>query len=255
MTLPISIEAAMSKKADSPQFGEGQAQRELDLWKTWKAHNEHPDFTKPLLDEFSGRIRQRANTWVPADVPEPVIKAEFVKRAIQSFRSYDPDKGPLKPWVDRNLQKAHRFFKTYQNPTRIVEARLDDKKRVFDNARSNLRNQNGREPSIQELSEELKWPEGEVIRALSEAKRKSLYATGGGEEGFDPTVVAPTRETEVAAFIRQELRPREQVVLEYLWGIGRPQLKPLEIAKEMKVSPSTITGIKQSITKKFQQYL
>jgi hypothetical protein len=65
----------------------------------------------------------------------------------------------------------------------------------------------------------------------------------------------PSRATEVARFIKTELSPEELLVWEYTTGEGgKPQLKPGEIAKVMRTSPSKISRLRNSIKSKIKKY-
>lgn len=230
--------------------------RDIELWDAWKKSNEDPDYFRPLLQQFRGMIRHRADRWARGiDMPEAVVRAEFNKQFLNAARTYRPDKGTaLGSWVTTNLQKANRYLTTYQNPARIVETRSGHQKGLYDTAVSVLEDQFDREPSTQEISEYMGWSEAEVGRMQSES-RKALY-TSAYATNFDPATHMPSRETEVLRLIKPVLTPKERTVYDYLLGEGgKPKLKPGEIAKAMNTSASTISRIKQSIAAKAKKYL
>jgi len=233
------------------------AQKDLSLWKEWKDSKEDPNKFRPLYDQFSGLINHRANAWSRnIDLPPAVVNAEFNKQFLYAVRTYDPSKGTrLHSWVTENLKKrVNRYLQTYQNPARIVETRTGHRKGMFDTATAVLNDQYGREPTTQELSEYLSWPEAEVGRAQSE-NRKALY-TSLSPTGMDPATNMPSRETEVLKLIKPELSPDERLVYEYLIGDGgKPMLRPGEIAAKFGWNPSKVSHIKNSIAKKAKKYL
>jgi len=228
--------------------------RDLQLWDDWKKSQEDPDKLRPLLNQFRGMIRQNANRWSSIDMPPAVIKAEHNKQFLRALRTFDPEKGKLGTWVNGHLRKApQRFLTTYQNPARIVETRTGARKGLFDNAVATLDDQYGREPTSQELSEYLGWPVAEVERAQSES-RAALY-TSSTPYGLDPATNMPSRATEIARFIKPELSPEELLVWEYTTGEGgKPQLKPGEIARQLKMSGSKVSRLRNSIAAKINKY-
>lgn len=230
--------------------------RDIELWKAWRDSDEDPDYFRPLLQQFRGLIRHRADRWARnIDLPPAVVHAEFNKQFLNAARTYNPNKGTaLGSWVTTNLQKANRYLTTYQNPARIVETRAGHQKGLYDNAKAVLEDQFDREPSTTELSEYLGWSEAEVGRMQAES-RKALY-TSVYSTGFDPATNMPSRETEVLRLIKPELTPQERLVYDYLLGeSGKPKLKPGEIAVRLGTSASTISRIKKSIAEKAKKYL
>lgn len=228
--------------------------REFEMWDQWKTGGESPNDLRPLLKSFKPLIRSRANHWANrAELPPESVHAEFNRQFVNALRTYDPNKGTqLGSWVTTSLQKAQRWVSQHQDPTRVQEHRYY-KMGEWDNALATLDDQLGREPSTREMAEHLGWSEAEAGRMESE-KRKSLYSSGFG--GFDPTVISPSRESEVLKLVRYELNPEELQVYDYTIGAyGKPQLRPGEIAKQLKMNPSKVTRIRNSITAKIGEHL
>jgi DNA-directed RNA polymerase specialized sigma subunit len=241
------------EKDANKRSGERETQ-DFDLWKTWRDSDEDPNHLRPLMGQFRGMIRQQVNRWSSIDMPVSVIQAEHHKQFLRALRTYDPDKGKLGTWVGNHLKKApQRFLTTYQNPARIVETRTGAQRGIFDNALATLDDQLGREPTAQELSEHLNWALPEVERAMSEG-RKALTASST-PYGLDPSTNMPSRATEIARFIKTELSPEEMLVWEHTTGDGgKPQLRPGEIATKLRMSPSKVSRLRNSIAEKIKKY-
>lgn len=229
-------------------------QRELEMWQQWKTGGERPNDLRPLLKSFRPLVRSRANHWANrAELPPESVHAEFNRQFVNALKSYNPNKGAaLGSWVTNNLKKAQRWVSQHQDPTRVQEHRYY-KMGEWDNALATLDDQLGREPSTREMAEYLGWSEAEAGRMESE-KRKSLYSSGFG--GFDPTSITPSREAEVMKLVRYELNPEELQVYDYTVGsFGKPQLRPGQIAKQLNMSPSKVTRIRNSISSKIKDHL
>lgn len=246
--------AEIEKDAASRRDREALRKQDLQLWTQWKESGEDPGHLRPLLQNLRGTIRSQSNRWAgKVDLPPAAVHAEFNKQALNALRTFNPNKGAnVSTWVNTNLKKAQRWVTTYQNPARVLEGRVY-KIGQFDNAVASLDDQLGREPTTQELSEYLKWGEAEVSRMQSE-KRRALYS-GASETGYDPTVIAPSRESEIFNMIRPELSPEEMLVYEHLSGYGgKPQLKAGQIAKKFGMSPTKVSRLKKAIARKMERY-
>lgn len=226
---------------------------EFDQWQKWNEGGQKPDDLRPLLKSFKPLIRSRANSWARrADLPPEAVHAEFNKQFVNALRTYNPEKGTqLGSWVTTNLQKAQRWVTQYQDPMRVQENRYY-KMGAWDNAFANLDEQLNREPTTREMAELLGWSEAEAGRMESE-KRKTLYSSGF--EGYDPTTIMPSRESEKLRLIRYELTGTDLNVFDYTIGThGKPQLRPGEIAKKLKISPSKVSRVRSSIAKRLEDY-
>ena len=226
---------------------------EFEQWKKWRDGGQKPEDLQPLLKSAKPLIRHKSNSWASrADLPPAAVHAEFNKQFVNALKTYNPEKGTqLSSWVTTNLQKAQRWVSQYQDPTRIQENRYY-KAGEWDNALATLDDTLGREPNTREMAEFLGWSEAEAGRMESE-KRKSLYSSGF--EGYDPTSIMPSRESEKLRLIRYDLSPEELQVFDYTVGSnGKQQMRPGEIAKKLKMSPSKVTRIRNSIAKKLDGY-
>jgi hypothetical protein len=246
----LSKEAARKGKS----LEELRAQ-DVVLWEKWKANGEKPEDLRPLLKNARGLIRSKSNFWASrADLPPAAVHAEFTNQYVNAIKSYDPNKGTaLGSWATTNLKKAYRWVMQHQDPMRTQENRYYQMGK-WDNAHANLSEQLNRDPTTREMSEAMGMSESEAGRMESE-KRGTLYSSGF-EGGYDPTQIMPSEEGERLKLVRYELNdPRELAVFDYTVGMyGKPQLRPSEIAKKLKTSPSTITRIRQKIAKKLGEY-
>ena len=228
---------------------------EMEMWKKWKEGGMQPDDLRPLLHSFKPLIKKHAHQWMATtdlDLSPAAIHMEFKKHFVNALASYDPDRGAkLGTWISSSLRGAQRWVANNRHPARMGETRFY---RVgkFNNAKSVLYDQLGREPTTQEMSEHLNWSPAEVARSQAE-QRKALPQSGWQ---YDPATVSPSREAEALRIAMHEFNPQEQLVAEHTWGMnGKEELKPLQIAKRLNISPSTVTRLRNSIADKIDQYL
>ena len=245
----LEKDAARRQKADLP----ATKKFEFDQWQKWRDGGQKPEDLRPLLQSFKPLFRSRANSWARrADLPPAAVHAEFNKQFVNALRTYNPEKGTqLGSWVTTNLQKAQRWVTQYQDPMRVQENRYY-KMGAWDNAMATLDEQLNREPTTREMAELLGWSEAEAGRMESE-KRGLRYASLF--EGYDPTTIMPSRESEKLRLIRYELSGDDLNVFDYTVGThGKPQLRPGEIARKLNISPSKVSRIRSSIATRLEEY-
>lgn len=208
----------------------------------------------PLLQAFSGTINKSANRYIqnPKFPLHPeVIRNQFKIQALKAFETFDPNRGvQLNTHVTNMMRKATRYLIRHQNIGVVPEVRAL-KARDFLEGRAQVAERLGREPNQLELSQHLKWSPAEVRRMEREMRQSSPTAQWEDE----PTGLRPSREAEVIQMIQYELSGEERLVYEYLFGIGKPQMQPGQIATRLVWTPSKVTRIKNKILAKIDQYL
>lgn len=221
--------------------------QDYELWRQWNNNGQKPNDLRPLLNNFRGMIRGKANFWASrADMPPEAVHAEFNRQFVNALKTYNPEKGAaLGTWVTNRLRKAQRWVTEHQDPTRTQEARYYEMGR-WDNTYATLSDQLNREPTTREMAEHMGWSENEAGR-MEREKRKALWSSRF--EGYDPTNIMPSVEGERLKLARYELHdPTDLAVYDYTIGAyGKPQLRPNQIAKQLKISPSKVTRIRQKI--------
>ncbi len=231
-----------------------RSDKDLQLWQQWNDAGRSTDAMKPLLNQFKPFIFKRANVYAGKNpnVPPAAVRAEFMNHAIKGFETYDPNRGAaLGTHVNWQMMKARRFISTYGSGVGRIPENRSYKVNTFTNARDELSDTLGREPSAMELADRLKWPVKQVSAMELEVRREvpsSLLQA-------DTMSVKPSRAAEVVRLIQYELSPEEQLVMEHLLGVnGKPKLKPGEIATRLNLTPSKVSRVKLAIANKMKAY-
>lgn len=230
-----------------------RSQRDMELWEEWVQSGKQPQAMKPLLTQFRGTINSQVNKYrANPNIPQSALRAEFTNRAIEAFDNYDPNRGAsLHTHVNWQMMKGRRFVTTYSNVGRIPESRAY-KVGEFINARADLEDRFGREPTAHELADKLKWPIKQVTSMQQEVRREVPTSVLAADTVADK----PSREAEVIRLIQYELNPEEQLVLEYTYGVnGKQKLRPGDIANKMKIPPSKVSRMKLGIAAKMKRYM
>jgi DNA-directed RNA polymerase specialized sigma subunit len=231
-----------------------RSQKDFELWKQWDESGRTQDAMKPLLNQFKPLIFKKANVYAGKNpnVPPAAVRAEFMNHAIRGFETYDPNRGAaLGTHVNWQMMRAKRFVATYGGGVGRIPENRTYKVGQFTNAKDELTDTLGREPSALELADKLKWPVKQISAMEMEVRREvpsSLLQA-------DTMSIKPSRTAEVVRLIQYELSPEERVVMEHLLGVnGKPQLKPGEIATKFSMTPSKVSRIKLNIANKMKAY-
>jgi DNA-directed RNA polymerase specialized sigma subunit len=231
-----------------------RAAKDFELWQQWNDTGRSSSAMRPLLKQFKRLIYKRANVYAGKNpnVPPEAVRAEFMNQAIKGFETYDPNRGAgLGTHINWQMMKARRFISTYGSGIGRIPENRSYMVTTFTNARDELNDRLGRDPSALELADHLKWPLKQVSALELEVRREvpsSLLQA-------DTMSVKPSREAEVVRLIQYELNPEERLVMEHLLGInGKPQLKPGEIARNLSMTPSKVSRIKLNVANKIKQY-
>lgn len=235
--------------------------QELSMWQTWKDSGYKEKHLQPLMTSLEPAIKFHVNKWKAANVPDHLITIRAKQIAVDSLKSYTPTAGHggkvASPgsWVQQNLNQLQRFIVTNQNVGRVQETRAGKNKRIFDEAQQYLREIYGREPSITELAEDMTTKLGKPVteKQVRMYVREQRRDNTVSDENFTYT---PTATRMLIKLLPQELTPLENQVFERMYGLnGIRQMKPGEIAKDLRIDNSRVSRIKNKISEKAQEYL
>lgn len=222
-------------------------EEEVEMWKTWKANPTNENL-KPLMKSLSPLIDHHVNK-MHGNLPKSALRAQMVKLTINALDKYDPDKAQLNTYLYGTAgQKLHRYVYTYQNLGSIPEPRIIQIG-TYKRVRSNLEAELGRDPTYEEIADEMKV-DVKQLRLLDKELRSDLVQdlnySNVLDEGSDDV-------DDAIAMVHAELIGTEREVLEYLYGLnGKPQLSNSEIARKLNISQPMVTQIKAKIARRIQ---
>jgi len=165
------------------------------------------------------------------------------------MNSWDPSRTQLNTHLTNQLQKVSRLVYKYQDLTHIPEY-TQLKITTFKQAKGLLAERFGREPTMAELSDELRWPMRSVSR-MDRSLRKVLL--GSKDEGFSSQIMdLPDRQQEVFHLIYHGLSSPEKQV----WDAATVhQLKgDKAIGGHLKMDPGQVRKYRESIAKKITAF-
>lgn len=225
-----------------------RAAEDLEYWKNWKQSGMQPRKLMPLMKRFKPMIVSRSAPYIKAGVQvHPVaIQAEFKKQLVNAFKEYKPEKGTLGTFVYSYLNASKRFISMHQNMARIPENRTY-RIGAYQRAKEYLATELDKEPSPKQIARHLKWNVRDVAMFGKEL-RKDLRMS---KFDVESTFKAP-KYTALLQQVRQELTPRELKV--YTELVQNSNVKGKDLARKLKLSPSTVSKIRSQIAKKIERY-
>jgi DNA-directed RNA polymerase specialized sigma subunit len=220
-----------------------------ELYLRWQ-QTKDPEAFKQLYKHFEPMLTQVVNKW-NANLNPASLKAQGKVQLLKALQTYDPSKGTqLATHVYNYFQKLSRYSMYYGEAVRMPEnLRLKVGKLLA--AQDALRERLRREPTVNELAEELKWPKKEVERIQS-----YIYSEGAESAAETPHAFDEYHPTEamLEAFYNS-LPAEEQLVFEHLTGYGgKPILKATEIAKKLGWSDAKVSQVRKRIAEKAKKW-
>lgn len=230
-----------------PPVNTAYRDQDLQLWRSYKA-SRLPTARDALLKRFDGVLQSQVNKWAGA-IPREALLNEARLLALKAFDSYDPAKGTaLSTHVVNGLQPISRMVYSYQNTARLPE-NLALKVSTYTTAVEELKNRHGRDPTTDELHNELGWPTAEITR-LRDYNRRDLVESGPAVDGDFFSDHADDDDV-VLGGIYFELLPEEKRLFEYVTGYnGAPKLGNREIMDRLGWNQAQLSYRKTLLTRK-----
>lgn len=222
----------------------------IDLYRQWQ-EDPRPETMSPLVESMTplleSQIRQYRGT-----LPENALRAHAKKFAVDAVRSYDPKKGAkLTTHVVNALRQLHRKNYEAQRAVRMSEE-LQRSVGKYMSFKQNLESELGREPTVQELSDELGWSKSRINRLERQSR---------GEVTFDDLLYEPTDLEQAPPdpridYVYHDLNPTDKLIMEWTTGYGGKQTLPKkEIAKKLGISPAAVSQRSLRIAEKLKEAL
>lgn len=224
--------------------------KDIELWEQWNK-TKSPNDLQNLVNRMDPIIRTAVMRLSGGTIGTDVLLAKGKVLAVQAIKSYDPKKGvALATHITNGIAPLHRVVYTHQNTARLPE-NITLKINQYNAAKEHMLSNLGREPTVEELHQELGWSANE-IKKLDTYQRKdlveSLNNTGDafGKEEFDDDLLAS---------IYYDLNPQEKKLFEYSTGYGSYKRSNPEIMKLMGLTQPQLSYQKLLLTKKIQELI
>lgn len=218
---------------------------DLALWKQWKSSNDILARNK-LMTRLEPLIQSEVNKWGQA-VPRPALEAKAKLLAVEALETYDPKKGAaVGTHVASRLRKLSRSVYPYQNVARVPENQ-QLYFHTYNVASNKLQDSFGRDPSVDELADELGWSQKRVTHFQNAFSRRELVESEGAYwEG--------ERDEGIIDFYHHGLAPRDKQIFEDIIGYnGKIPMKNPELMKKYNMTQAQLSYLKRKYMQDLQR--
>lgn len=224
-------------------------ERDMAAWREWK-RNPNDYNLQQLLQQLNPVIQNEVNRWT-GTLARPALELEAKRLAVEAFNSYQPSRGAaLSTHVTNRLKKLSRLNYTHQNIARIPEYQ-SLKFRTFENSMNTLTDNLGREPTIAELADDLRWSTPAVKRFQKNIRRE-FVESGDLPSHFDQ---GETQDG-VLDYVYYDLNPIQQKILEHTTGYGGAKtLSNPQLRRKLKLSQGQLSYQKRLLTNRIERAL
>lgn len=213
-----------------------------------------PNLFAEMMIKYQPVVNSVVNKFKTVGVSQPTLRAKATSQLIRSLKTYDPKfKTAPTTHIWNNLQKVQRIAGESLQSGHIPEYR-SVKKATFVTIRDNLNDRLGREPSVSEMANELKWSQREVSRMNQElgaevAQSAMQYDSFGSA---DPGTI---KDKDLADYLYHELDDKNKVIFEHTFGYGGKEvLKNKDIAKRLNTNEMFVHRAKKKLADKIRSF-
>jgi DNA-directed RNA polymerase specialized sigma subunit len=223
---------------------------EIQKWQDTK----DPNVFAGLMLRFQPIINSVVNKFRTVGLPPATLRAQAMTQTIKAFDSYDPTKGTVpSTHVWNNLQKVYRGASESLMSGHIPENRALQRS-TFTIVKDNLTERLGRDPNVDELSDELHWDRAETGRMLNELKGE-ITASGAEFDFYGNSTTGESKDKVLVDYMYNELKGPQKVIFEHTFGYGgKSVLNNKEIAKKINKNEMWVHREKKKMSDRIKEY-
>ena len=209
-------------------------QQDLEAWKKWKASGSTKDLAD-LLERLEPLIQREVQKWGSV-VPPAALSSKARLLAADALKKYNPNMGAaVGTHVASQIRKLSRHVYPYQNVARLPENKQLNYN-TFQVAQNKLVDNLGREPTSDELSDELGWTPkktGDFQKAFGLQE----YVESEGayfDDGQSPDMMVD--------FYHHGLSSQDKLLFEDITGyMGKPSLSNAQLMSKYRLSQGQLS--------------
>jgi DNA-directed RNA polymerase specialized sigma subunit len=187
--------------------------KDMALWHAWSRMRSDSNLYN-LLVQLDPLIQSEVNRWA-GSLARPLLELEAKKLAIDAITSFSPTGGAsLGSHVMNSLKRLSRLVYTHQNIGRIPEHQVL-KLQSYNVAINNLKDQLGRDPTTEEIGEDLRWSKPYLSR-FQKSLRKEYVESGDTPPIFDTN----SGSSGTIDFVYNDLPTLHKKIFEHTTGYG-----------------------------------
>lgn len=263
--IDAELDAELAKMASEMESNpEDPYENELDMIRQFQQSPSMETF-EPLYQAHGGLINAASQRY-SGGLPKAAIRGAALQRYTVALQGYNPDKGAqFKTHLYNEMRRLGRYKAKYSNVARIASEDRGGLINLYNQVAPNLREQFGREPTNEELADEMKLMAQDVVELQSKMTKITPKAIGTlrKEMRRDLTLEEPSEfgETSIAGgsqyervvtFLHGSLSPEQQLIIEHtVPGFGKPIIEnDMELGRTLNMSPQKVRALKAQIRRK-----
>lgn len=220
---------------------QGVKRKDQELYEHWKKTGDKRalgDLVNQLSPLIYSEVQRQSGT-----LPNQALSAEAKKWAIRAINNYDPKHGAsISTHVTGYLRKVRRMNYKFQNAARLPE-NMQLQYKLWDKAVQDLSDKLNRDPTDDEISQELGWSKGQVVKY-----RGSLYEDLVESATARPFETVRFNENKILLdHIMTQLTPEEKTIWE-----NSKKLSSDELAAKLGINVNRLNYLKAKLKTKVQ---
>ena len=200
-----------------------------------------------VLGQLNPLIQKEVNRWSGTySLARPLLELEAKRLAAEAIHSYSPTRGAaLATHVTHRLKKLSRLPYTHQNIARLPEYQTL-KFHTYHSAKAELEDKFGRDPTADELADQLGWSRPFLTR-FQTSLRKEFLESGEPPPIFD----RPSDDAQTIDFVYNDLSPAQKTIFQHTTGYsGSPILTNPQLMKKLNLSQGQLSYQKRLLVNK-----
>jgi DNA-directed RNA polymerase specialized sigma subunit len=221
-------------------------EKDLELWEKWRRTNSPKDL-EDLLRSLQPLIYRETQKW-QSSIPAAALESKARLLTVEALKSYDPNRGAaIATHISSRLRKLSRTAYPQQNV-----ARLPENKQLlystFNIAKTKLEEETGRDPTHEELADELGWTPKKVWDFERSFGRRELVESEGAFLDFDNSSGSVLTD-----FFYRDLPPSDKLLFEDITGYGgKAVLKTEALLKKHRITQGQLSYKKRQFADKLK---
>ncbi|TAL43093.1 MAG: hypothetical protein EPN91_07125, partial [Salinibacterium sp.] len=258
----VKLAAEMEADPDSPNpYG-----NELEMIRQFQQNPTMETF-EPLYQAHQPLINAASQKY-SGGLPRAAVRGQALQRYTQALQGYDPNKGAqFKTHLFNEMRRLGRYKATYSNVARIGSEDRGGLINYFNQIAPDLRDRFGREPTNEEISDEMSLMAQDVaalqkklskikdlpkmVGTLRKEMRRDLTLEEPSEFG-ETSLPGGSRYERIVTFLHGGASPEQQLIIEHtVPGFGKPIIEDdMQLARTLNMSPQKVRALKAQIRRK-----
>ena len=226
---------------------------DIEMIERWQVKKD-PEAFAGLMTRYNPVVIKFTNQYGKTGVNKNAMKTQARTQVIAAINTYNPNAGtqPI-THVYNYMKKMNRAANNSLTSGHIPEARLTQMS-MYKTTSDNLQDRLGREPSIDELADELAWDPREVTRMEKELTGETT-ASNAEFDFFGNSTVGQSKDATLAEYLYSDLDGRDKVIFEHTYGLGgRKILNNKDLAAKLNTNEMSVSRAKKKMANTLKEY-